>query len=214
MWNNPGVIILAGALVITAGVLYEYRIFSANPSATSCIAPAPVIAAFGDSLVSGYGATTAGGFVSMLSTRLGTTILNNGKNGETSAQALTRIDEVIGEHPSIVILLVGGNDALQNVPLADTERNLDAILTRFKQARAHVVLVGVLGGITYPDPYQEMFKRLAKAHEVSYIPNILSGLVGNTTYMSDPVHPNEAGYQRIADRMYPALLAACKKVKS
>ena len=173
----------------------------------------PTISAFGDSLVVGYGAAEGKGFVDKLSEKIGVPIKNYGKNGDTTAQGLARARE-LSDRPDIVIILLGGNDALQKVPLAETRENLAALIElyqSFQSKRIHVVLVGVMGGFP-SDPYAAMFKDLAQTHGVTYVPNALSGLFGNKDLMSDQVHPNEAGYEKLAERLAPILKSECSAV--
>ncbi len=162
------------------------------------------IVAFGDSLVVGYGATEGNDFVSVLSASLGVPIENFGKNGDTSGDALARIDTVLARDPGLVILLVGGNDFLKKVPIETTEENIRSIASQFEANGTVVVLVGVRGGLL-SDPFAPMYASIAKDYDLSYIPNILSGLLGNSAYMSDAIHPNDAGYTRIAERLAEAI---------
>jgi lysophospholipase L1-like esterase len=171
--------------------------------------PAPKVVAFGDSFVEGQGATTSGGFVSMLSEASGIPIKNLGRGGDTSATARKRIDAVLAEDPDVVIVLLGGNDALRRVPTTETETNLDSILGQLTASGSRVVLLGVLGGLPWDDPYPDMFERLRDKHQAVYVSNVLSGLIGSETYMSDSIHPNEAGYMRIAERVRPLLEKSC-----
>ena len=201
------------ALIVVAGfVVYTQK---GTPS-VSCasMTPQPTIAAFGDSLIRGYGADTQGGFVTMLSQKTGVPIANFGRDGDTTAGALERIDSVLAAHPSIVLVLLGGNDALQKVPQAETQNNLSQIISRLQASGAKVVLLGILGNYPFADPYAPMFASLASAYKTPYVPNVLSGLIGNQDLMSDTVHPNEMGYQKIADRVYPMLEQACNSVAS
>ncbi|MES2931403.1 MAG: GDSL-type esterase/lipase family protein [Patescibacteria group bacterium] len=174
----------------------------------SCADKAPNILAFGDSLVSGYGVPEGDDAVSALSLKLGVPVANFGVSGDTSAEALKRINTILERQPDIVIVLLGGNDALQQLPVAETERNISEILKKLQQAGIRPVLGGVLGGFP-TDPYASMFARLASEHEVSLVPNVLSGLIGTNEYMSDPIHPNTSGYARIADKLYPKVQEAC-----
>lgn len=174
----------------------------------SCAEKAPTIIAFGDSLVSGYGVSEGDDAVSVLSTKLGVPVANFGVSGDTSAEALMRIDTILERKPDIVIVLVGGNDALQQLPVAETERNISEILKKLKQAGIQPVLAGVIGGFP-SDPYASMFTRLAGEHEVPLVPNVLAGLIGNKTYMSDEIHPNALGYTRIAEKLLPEVRGVC-----
>jgi acyl-CoA thioesterase-1 len=204
------VVILCVMGVIGAVGYWAWQQFI-SPQATFLCASldkSPVIVAFGDSLVAGYGAPEQQGFVEPLSQKLGIAISNEGESGDTTAQGLARLQDVLNQNPNIVIVLLGGNDALQQIPLATTESNLQQILSTLAQNHIQVVLVGVLGGFPI-DPFAPMFAQLAKEYPVTYVPNILNGLIGNTQYMYDEVHPNASGYDIIATRLYTAVNAAC-----
>lgn len=175
----------------------------------SCASNNLKIAAFGDSLVAGYGATQGNDFPSLLSKTIGVPVQNFGVSGNTTADALARISDVTDAHPDVVIVLLGGNDALQRIPATVTQKNLSTIISTLQAAHIRVVLVGVPGGFL-SDPYAPMFQSLARTFTpISYVPNILSGLLGNSKYMSDEVHPNDAGYAKVAARIAPAVESAC-----
>lgn len=159
------------------------------------------IVAFGDSLVRGVGSTDGGGFASILSKRIGRPIINLGVPGETSAQGLSRVEELISRNPGMVLVLFGGNDYLRNVPQEETFRNLREIVSRLQSSGAMVVLLGVRGGVL-SDQFGPDFEKLAKETGSIYVPDVLDGLLGNNQYMSDAVHPNDQGYQTIADKIY------------
>ena len=179
---------------------------------TSCAdrTSAPKIVAFGDSLVEGYGASTEGGFVTLLSRSTGVSITNVGVSGDTTEGALARVGSVVEANPDITLVLLGGNDALRKVPLEATEKNLSTIIETLQKGNTHVVLLGVVGG--FPDPYADMYKRLAKKYHVTYVSNVLSGIFGHSDLTSDSIHPNEAGYKKIADRLKPILEKECGKL--
>ena len=205
--------LLAGVTCVVAFFLLP-RTDSMNDDVCAALPQKPKIVAFGDSLVTGYGTTNSGDFVSVLSSKLEVPIENLGRNGETTASARARIADVVRERPDVVIVLVGGNDALQRIPVSETKENLDAILTSLTQVssvKINVVLVGVLGG-PINDPYKAMFEELAKKHDVEYIPNVLSGIFGRQELMSDQIHPNNAGHAKMAEKVYPFVLNACSKV--
>ena len=204
-----GSIVFVIVVVVATGYYFATRKETPSVSCADMI-PQPTIAAFGDSLIVGYGADTPGGFVTMLSQKVGLPITNLGRNGDTTAGALERIDTVTQIHPTIVLLLLSGNDALQKVPQTETQKNLSEIITRLQGSGSKVVLLGVLGSYPFSDPYSPMFESLAKQYKTPYVSNVLTGLIGNQDLMSDTVHPNEAGYRKIADRVYPVLEQACQ----
>ncbi len=202
---------LLGLLVLIVAVIASVYLFSDKTTpatARSCAQQNQKIVAFGDSLVAGYGSTQGNDFPSLLSKLLGVPVMNLGRSGDTTAQALDRLGEVTDEKPTIAIVLLGGNDALQKIPMATTKRNLSEIIDTLQKANVHVVLVGVLGGFP-SDPYAPMFQELAKQYRVPFVSNILSGIIGTNSLLSDEVHPNDAGYAKVAARIAPAVERAC-----
>ncbi|MCW1888460.1 MAG: GDSL-type esterase/lipase family protein [Candidatus Moranbacteria bacterium] len=162
------------------------------------------IVAVGDSLVEGYGATEKQDFISLVSLKLGVPILNYGISGNTSNDVLARLESVTEEKPDITILLVGGNDALRKVSKEQTFSNITTIINRLQTKGSMVALIGIQGGLIGND-YQKEFDRIAKETRSLYIPDILDGLIGNPKYMSDAIHPNNAGYAIIAEKVYQEL---------
>jgi lysophospholipase L1-like esterase len=162
------------------------------------------IIAFGDSLVEGVGSTPGNDFVSLLSKKVGRPIVNLGISGNTTADGTSRIDTLNQYQPKIVILVLGGNDYLKKIPITETRKNLEFIIENIQARGAIVLLVGVQGGILN-DHFDKEFKNLRDKYHTAFVSNILSGLVGHTQYMSDIVHPNDAGYRMMAERIYPIL---------
>jgi acyl-CoA thioesterase-1 len=169
------------------------------PQATQ---PGPIVA-FGDSLVFGMG-SSGGGFVRLLEERLGVRIENLGVPGDTTADGLNRIDELLELNPSVVILLLGGNDVLQRVNPDQTFANLGTLIERIQQQGAAVLLVGIRGSLLR-DAFAARFEALAKRHGTAYVHDVLDDTFGVPEYMADQVHPNDRGYAVIADRIAPVL---------
>jgi acyl-CoA thioesterase-1 len=163
------------------------------------------IVAFGDSLVFGTGAQTKGGFVTILQERLDENIINAGVPGDTTADGLKRLQsDVLSHNPALVLVLLGGNDVLQDVPKETTFSQLQTIVQRLQEKGAVVVLLGVRSGVLR-DAYKGEYKQLAKDMGALFVPDVLDGLIGNPKYMSDAVHPNDAGYEIIAKKIEEVL---------
>lgn len=168
------------------------------------------IVAFGDSLVFGTGATEGKNFVSLLSGMIGKPIENLGVPGDTTEMGLAHIDAVIRKHPSVVLLLLGGNDSLHRVPREQTFKNLDSIVSRLQNDGILVVLLGVRGGL-FTDNFDTEFEELAKRRKTAFVPDVLDGLFGHPKFMSDEIHPNDDGYAVIAQKIYPVLVGVLPK---
>lgn len=169
------------------------------------------IIAFGDSLVYGTGASSEKkNFVSLLSVKLGKPIINLGIPGNTTADGIARLHEIDRYKPRVVMLLLGGNDRLQKISEDTTFRNLGMIIQNLQSRGAVVIVLGIRGGVL-GDTYEDDFKALKSTYHTAYVSDVLDGLFGNPKLMSDVVHPNDEGYSRIADKVYPVLLKLTEK---
>lgn len=160
---------------------------------------------FGDSLVRGVGASSEDkNFVSLLSARTGRPIINLGVSGNTTADGLKRLSDLDKYNPKVVIVLLGGNDYLQKIPIEETFLNLEKIIQDIQSRGAVVLLLGVRGGL-FSDKFDSRYKELSEKYNTAYVSDVLDGLFANNKYMSDAVHPNDAGYKIIEERIYPVL---------
>jgi lysophospholipase L1-like esterase len=160
--------------------------------------------AFGDSLTAGTGMPPESGYPAQLGRQLGVAIVNLGVSGDTTADGRARLPEALQLNPRVVLLCLGGNDSLQREPLDRTFANLAALVDAFQQTGAFVVLLGVRSASVL-DQHRRRFARLAREKRVLLVPDLLDGVLGTPALMADPLHPNEAGYARIAERIATAL---------
>ncbi len=159
------------------------------------------IVAFGDSLVFGQGAGEGNDFVSVLEKKLGKDIVNLGVSGNTTADGLRRIEEVLDEDSGIVIVLLGGNDGLRRISKETTRANLKAIVEKCIEQGSVVVLLGVRGGLIV-DEREEIYREVSDEYGAVYVEDVLDGIFLKPELMSDGIHPNDAGYAIIAERLY------------
>ena len=196
-----------GPILVFIGLAVLAALWSLRPGTPHAARPTAGgrVIAFGDSLVEGVGASTGRDLVSLLSARIGVPIVNAGRSGDTTASALGRLDSaVLSRSPRVVIIVLGGNDALRRVPPKETFANLDAIVGRIRSRGAAVILAGLSFGVftdVYGDGYEEVARRTASG----LVPDILGGVLGHPDLMADQIHPNDRGYQIMADRIEPAL---------
>src|SRR5688572_14945280 len=94
-----------------AGLLLFFLRGRADYANLPPVATGPWVA-FGDSLTAGFGASEGSNYPVVLGRRLGVTIANFGKGGETTADGLNRVEEVAKLAPRVVLLCFGGNDSL------------------------------------------------------------------------------------------------------
>jgi acyl-CoA thioesterase-1 len=175
------------------------------------------IAVLGDSLTSAYGLDLADGFPAQLQRHLDAagyrcTVLDAGVSGDTSAGGLARLDWLLADRPSHVIVELGGNDGLRALPPDEMERNLDAIITRLQAEGVSVLLAGMLAppnlGRDYGQAFATVFPRLAEKHDVSLYPFFLDGVAGHPELTQpDGIHPTAEGIALIVERMLPTVEA-------
>lgn len=159
------------------------------------------IICLGDSLTEGVGAGGGEDYPSALSRQLGYPVTNAGLRGDTTGAALERLaGEVLNKDPRLVILLLGGNDFLRQRPRLETRQNLQEIVRRVQAHGAMVAIAGIKLGV-FGDDYGEIFEQTAEQFGALYIPQVLKGILTDSSLRSDPIHPNAAGYRLIAERI-------------
>jgi acyl-CoA thioesterase-1 len=171
------------------------------------------IAVLGDSLAAGYGVKPEQAFPIRLQEALkgqgrNVTVLNQGVSGDTSAGGLERLDWMLADKPDIVLVELGGNDALRGIDPKTTEKNLAAIVEKLKAAKVTVWLAGMMAprnlGSDYVKEFDGLYKRIADKYEVPLYPFILDGVAQDPALnQGDGIHPNPKGAQVVADRLLP-----------
>ena len=208
MYNGFGNRSFLIGLVVMVGLFFVWLIFSRGeddiknyPSANSGVI------VFGDSLAEGVGSTLGNDLFSVLSRKIGEPIKNYGVAGDTTRMALERLPAVLEDtpNPKVAIILLGGNDFLRKIPREETFANLATIIETFQESGSVVLLLGVRGGVI-KDNFDKEFESLRDRYKTAYVSDIVGSLVFfGREYMFDSVHPNDAGYAKIAERVYPEL---------
>jgi len=177
---------------------------------------------FGDSLSSGYRLPADKGFVPVLQKKLlsigldNVSVINAAVAGDTTADALRRIDDVLQLEPHAVIVEFGINDILNTIDFPIAESNLDQIVRTLKDHDIPVLLIGMRAPFLTDQKSREdfiwMYKRTAKKHKVAFYPYFLEGVlidnlgIYDLKYMQDDgSHPNEQGVQIMVDKFTPFL---------
>ena len=155
----------------------------------------------GDSLTQGVGASSAQtSYPALLKQQTQWNIINGGVSGNTSAQALARLPELLQQHqPKLVIISIGGNDFLQRLPNGDTQANIAQSIALSQQSGAQVLLVAVpeltlAAAVGHPNDHA-MYADLAQIQQVHLLEDAWSDVLGDEALRADPVHANDTGYQ-------------------
>ena len=194
-------------LIIILAIICSYFYFKSNINNWEIINPKPTgqtIVAFGDSLTAGYRVDKKNNYPAQLSKLINQPIINMGISGETTAEALARIDSVIAENPKIVLITLGGNDLRKKIPASVAFSNLKQIVTILQQ-NGTLVVIGGIDIPFYSKDYADDYVIFAKQNGCLLIPNILDGLFGHSDLMVDTIHPNAKGYKIVAESFYETI---------
>ena len=182
------------------------------------------IVGFGDSLMAGYQLAPAESYTAQLEAALkakglNVAINNAGVSGDTSSGGLGRIDWSVPDGTDGVILELGANDALRGIAPEQTEKNLDAMITRLKARNIAIYLVGIMAppnmGSDYAQKFNPIYERLAKKHALPLYPFFLDGVAGDPALnQPDGIHPNARGVAVVVGRILPAVETLLYRVPS
>ena len=178
--------------------------------------PERLILAFGDSLYAGYGLERGESMplkVEVLLRKQGVnaTVVNAGVSGDTTAAGRKRLPftlDKLPRKPDLVMLGLGGNDLLRQIPLSETRANLIAMLDELRRRDIPIMLTGMRAppnlGQDYTVPFDAMYPDLAKKYAAALDPFLLEGTIGDRRLMmADGIHPNAKGVDLIATRIAP-----------
>ena len=192
-------------LLAAAILFFGYRIFVSQPQVKKKSIPYDTIICFGDSLTYGTGAVPGMDYPSQLSKMISKPVINAGAPGDTTASALTRLQQdVLSRSPDMVLITLGGNDLKNGVAKEVAFKNLKRIVKSIQGQGARVVI----GGLKFPlrdRGFARGYKDLAYQTGAVLIPDIFKDIIGNRRLMSDPIHPNGNGYKIMAQRFLEAM---------
>lgn len=153
---------------------------------TTWAKPAPVILVVGDSISAEYGLQRGQGWVSLLEKKLqaehkAVKVVNASISGETTAGGRSRLAPLLQQYqPSVVVIELGGNDALRGLALTQSEANLIAMAQASQAAGAKVLLLGMQVppnyGTDYAQQFEAIYKQTAKATASRTVPFFLKGI--------------------------------------
>ncbi len=180
---------------------------------------APVVLVVGDSLSAEYGLKAGDGWVALLQARLAAQkkpyrVVNASISGDTTSGGRSRLPAALRTHkPAIVVLELGGNDALRGLPLTSTRDNLLAMARAAQQAGAKVVVVGMQVppnyGASYARDFEGLFTDVAKQAKTALVPFLLKGIADRADAMDwfqpDRIHPLAKAHPQMLDNVWPAL---------
>ncbi len=163
------------------------------------------ILAFGDSLTYGTGAKQGEDYPTLLSKLTNLSVINAGVPGEISSKGLARLPELLDKYnPKLLILIHGGNDILKKLPRTEQKSNLIEMIALAKEKNIEIAMLGV------PEPgiflkSAEIYEQIAIETNVPIELSLLPDILGDNSLKSDIAHPNQKGYQKMADGIFKFL---------
>jgi acyl-CoA thioesterase I len=183
------------------------------PGATR--AARPRIVALGDSLTAGLGLSPEAAYPALLQQRidqagLNYEVVNAGVSGDTSAGGLSRLDWSLDGDVRVLIVALGGNDALRGLPVEELRRNLSTIIERAQARQIKILLAGMEAppnfGQSYTVSFHKVYAELAKEYKVTFVPFLLEGVAGiESLNQRDGIHPTAEGARIVADVVWRKL---------
>jgi acyl-CoA thioesterase-1 len=190
---------------------------STSPAAKS--SEGKVVLVLGDSLSAEYGLSRGTGWVALLDKKLAeekiaARVVNASISGDTTSGGRSRLAALLGQHqPAVVVIELGGNDALRGLPLELTADNLTAMTQAAEKAGAKVLLVGMQVppnyGADYGRRFSGVFVDVAKANKAAVVPFMLKGVAdgpdATRMFQADRIHPTQEAHPIILANVWPEL---------
>jgi acyl-CoA thioesterase I len=205
--------LLCLAMLLLGGVLQAQPQAAARPATTPATRTVLVV---GDSLSAAYGLASREGWVALTAERIarekpGWRVVNASISGETTAGGAARIvREVVLHRPAVVIIELGGNDALRGLPLRQARLNLARMIGASQGVGAEVVLLGMRippnYGRAYADEFERSYVELAQRFGTHLLPFFLAPIAQDRdAFQADNIHPVAAVQPQLRDHVWPVL---------
>lgn len=181
---------------------------------------AKTILIVGDSISAGYGINPEQGWVQLLQKRLDQQypkqhkVVNASVSGETTSGALARMPKLLQSYkPDVVVIELGGNDALRGQPPQMIQKNLGQLVQQSQQAKAKVLLFGMKippnYGTAYSQAFENNYKVISQQFKIKLLPFFMQGIAGHKDLMqNDQIHPNAKAQSILLNNAYPYIKGA------
>jgi acyl-CoA thioesterase I len=213
-------VLLASMLITSCGNTTEQRqsAGTAEKKARPVSDGRKTIVFFGNSLTAGYGLEDLSeAFPSVIGQKIDSLnlpyrVINAGLSGETTAGGKSRIKWIMKQPIDVFVLELGANDGLRGIPVTETQQNLQSIIMQVKERypKVKIVLLGMEVppnmGPDYTGDFRAVFRRVAEANKLAFVPFMLDGVAGDPKLnQGDGIHPTGEGYKIVAENVWKVL---------
>lgn len=168
--------------------------------------PGDTVLAFGDSITYGFGAAPDESYPSVLASLTDRRVINAGINGETSEEGLARLPALLeDESIDLMILCFGTNDIFQRRSMPRLKRNLERMISMGREKGIEVILLATPTLGAWELSPLPLYEEAAEASGAECLPELLSDVIGDPGMRIDEVHPNAAGYRKIAEAIFDVM---------
>ena len=192
--------------------------FAQNTS-TQTPSQAPKVLIVGDSLSAEYGLTRGTGWVDHMAQQaqresMPVQLINASISGDTTSGGVTRLPSLLKLHqPHVVIIELGGNDALRGLDMNLTQSNLLTMIKASQATGAKVMVIAMQVppnyGANYLKQMSAAYEKVSKSTGAALNQQFLKGVADDPDplkwFQADRIHPNEKAQPLMMKNVWPQL---------
>jgi acyl-CoA thioesterase-1 len=178
-----------------------------------------VVLIVGDSLSAEYGLTRGKGWVNLMSQQAAkesvkVKVVNASISGDTSSGGVSRLPQLLTSHkPQLLVVELGGNDALRGLSMNMTQQNLITMAREGKKSGAKVLIVGMQVppnyGANYTQQMAQTYQKVSQETGAELNNQFLKGIADDPDplrwFQSDRIHPNEGAQSLMMKNIWPQI---------
>ncbi len=173
----------------------------------------------GDSLSAEYGLTRGTGWVDLMAQQakkesIDVKWVNASISGDTTSGGVTRLPSLLKLHqPSLVVIELGGNDALRGLDMGMTQTNLLSMVKASQTAGAKVLVIAMQVppnyGANYLKQMSAAYEKVRQNSGAQLNQQFLKGVADDPDplkwFQADRIHPNEKAQPMMMRNVWPQL---------
>lgn len=178
-----------------------------------------VVLIVGDSLSAEYGLTRGTGWVNLMSQQAAkesvkVKFVNASISGDTSSGGVSRLPQLLSAHkPHLLVVELGGNDALRGLSMNMTQQNLITMAREGKKSGAKVLIVGMQVppnyGANYTQQMAQTYQKVSQETGAELNNHFLKGIADDPDplrwFQPDRIHPNEGAQSLMMKNIWPQM---------
>ena len=178
-----------------------------------------VVLIVGDSLSAEYGLTRGTGWVNLMSQQAAkesvkVKFVNASISGDTSSGGVSRLPQLLSAHkPHLLVVELGGNDALRGLSMNMTQQNLITMAREGKKSGAKVLIVGMQVppnyGANYTQQMAQTYQKVSQETGAELNNQFLKGIADDPDplrwFQPDRIHPNEGAQSLMVKNIWPQM---------